>query len=288
MDAAYYPFIAITLTMTGYFLGGRVRGITHMAIPFKEPISMLLALLSATPYIVQYYYPMYCIFDAYGIGYYSSLAGFWTGYIVGYARNQVDMIYVAVHKIVEMDQDIHYLVRYVNKQGQTCWQPQSFWGCCKTVFFGIHNPLQLTGNIYRTRHVSIRKIVMRIEADAVDVAGLEFNEGVVKKGPFKFKIVSRKYVPSPNVTDVPYNFIVNATGFNELFTSYANLEREAMESKSELLMSTVKGGAQLLNAMSVNNISQPMLERIKVDLEQLIDEDNKKQAKKVMKKEAEQ
>jgi len=281
IDEYAIPILMVGLTLIGYFIGGHFRGITHMTIPFKEPLSLILAFISSMPWIVQEYAPDLAVIDADSVWTISIIMGFWVGYIIGYLQNQVDIIYISVHKIVEMEQDIHYLVRYTNKYGQTCWQPQSFWGCCKTVFFGIHNPLSLTGNIYRTRHVSIRKIIMRIQADAVDVAGIETEENIVNRGPFKFKVVARRYVPSPNVTDVPYNFIVNAVGFNELFMECANLQKQAIESKSELLMSSIKGGATLLNAMSVNNISQPIVEKLRLDLQSAIDEKTKKEARKI-------
>ena len=268
----YVPFIAIGLVVLGYFAGHLFRDKTHSMIPFAEPLSYILLAVTLAPVFIMAFAPEMAVVDPFDITTLSALAAFWVGYICGYLQNRVDMLFVGVHEIVERTQDIHPIVRYTNKQGQQCWQPQGFKEICKTVFFGIHNPLTLTGNIYRTRHVSMKNVFIKIEADAVDVAGLEINEFEKEIGhlfghTFKMRVEGRKYTPSPNCTDSPYDWIVNAIGYEDLFTEYTELQVQAAEAKAQLQGAQIKGGAMVLNALAGRTPSNIFMEEFADEFE---------------------
>ena len=40
------PFVVICLWPVGYFLGRRVRGIAHVYVPFKDPVSLTVLTLA--------------------------------------------------------------------------------------------------------------------------------------------------------------------------------------------------------------------------------------------------
>lgn len=278
---AWMPFATIGLVLVGLFVGGRFRGITHSLMAFNEPLSYILLLVTLSPYIP----------DAFGIGTTPAVfydinllavyAGFWTGYLIGYMRNPQDIIYVAVHQIVERTQEIEPIVRYTNREGRMCWQPQGFKEICKTVFFGIHNPLQLSGNIYRTRHVSMRSIFLRLEADTVDLAGIEVNDYEETRWRFRFRVQSRRYIPSPNCTDSPYDWYVRAEQYEEVFVKYADLQTNNAELQASLQTAQIEGGAMVLNALAGKNPSSIFMDELKVDMQEIV---GKRQRSKDMKR----
>jgi hypothetical protein len=271
----FIPFIAIVLVVVGYYLGHMFRDTTHSMIPFNEPLSYILLAISLAPLFVEAYFPQLAFVDPFDPEVLAVFLGFWVGYIIGYMQNKVDLLYVGVHNIIELEQDVHPIVRYTNKQGQSCWQPQGFKEICKTVFFGVHNPLQLSGNVYRTRHVSIKSIVIKLQADAVDVAGLEINES--EKVVFrifghevKMKVEGRKYQPAPNCADAPYDWYLNAMKYEDLFTEYAELQVQAAEAKAAIQGAQIKGGASVLNALALRNPSNIAMDALGDDFETFI------------------
>lgn len=277
----WMPFATIGLVLVGLVVGGKFRNVTHSLVAFNEPLSYLLLLLTLTPYMPDLFEIGRTPDIFYDVNVLAVYAGFWTGYLIGYMRNPQDVIYVAVHQIVDRTQEIEPIVRYTNKEGRMCWQPQGFKEICKTVFFGIHNPLQLSGNIYRTRHVSLKSIFLKLEADAVDLAGIEINDFEVTKWIFKFHVQSRRYIPSPNCTDSPYDWFVNAERYEEMFERYADLQVNNAELQASLQTAQIEGGAMVLNALAGKNPSSIFMDELKVDMQEIV---GKRQRSKQMKR----
>lgn len=277
----FVPFIAIGLVIGGYYLGHIFRDTTHAMIPFNEPLSYILLAITLTPLFLTAYVPQWAFVDPFDPEVLAVFLGFWVGYCIGYMQSRVDLLYVGVHNIVELEQNIEPIVRYTNKQGQSCWQPQGFKEICKTVFFGVHNPLQLSGNVYRTRHVSMRKIVLKLDADAVDLAGLEINESekvvfTILGHEVKMKVEGRKYLPAPNCSDAPYDWYLNAMKYEDLFTEYAELQVQAAEAKAAIQGAQIKGGAAVLNALALRNPSNIFMEELGEDFETFVKNRNMK------------
>ena len=265
-------FVAIGMSLAGYFIGRRVRDITHMAMPFKEPVSLVILMIASLPWIMD--------MDLSGYGMWPTIleCGFWTGYLLGYLTNTVDLLYIAVHRIVEMETDSDYIVTYRDNHGRLCWQPQTFWGSCRTVIFGIHNPLILNGVIARKRKLRVHKFgmpVIRMEVidqadmqihDSSSFEGEGYNPYIVKKGPFRFRIVEREYTPSPNMTDAPLLFYSRAEGYQQLFTQNAKLAMEAAESKAAVEQTAIQVALDIMNATTEDSPSEVFLNDLGADL----------------------
>lgn len=260
----------IGLFFLGTFVGGRFRGATHSIIPFAEPLSYMLLTLTLLPLILTEYAPGHAFIDTGSLWYPVYSIGFWAPYIYGYLSNQMDVVYVAVHRIVEKEQDIEPLVRYVNRRGQQCWQPQGFLNICKTVFLRIDHPLVFPGG--RTRHISMRNVFIRIEADAVDLAGLEVNVTQVRRLHFfTFNVEARKYVGAPQVGDSPYDWFIKAAEYENIFTSFHELQVQAVESRAALQMARVKGGADIYNTLAGMKPQNEIFDQLGTDFENQVE-----------------
>ena len=284
----WMPFATIGLVLVGMYIGGVFRNRTHALVAFNEPLSYILLALTLTPYMLDVFEIGKTPDIFYDPNILAVYAGFWVGYLIGYLRNPQDIIYVAVHQIVDRTQDIEPIVRYTNRDGRMCWQPQGFKEICKTVFFGIHNPLQLSGNIYRTRHVSMRSVFLKLEADTVDLAGLEINDYEETRWKFRFHVQSRRYIPSPNCSDSPYDWFVRAEQYEEVFVKYADLQTNNAELQASLQTAQIEGGAMVLNALAGKNPSSIFMDQLKVDMEEIVGRRQRSKQMKRTSKEAQQ
>lgn len=297
MDPTTITIISVALTLAGYFIGRRVRDMTHIYLPLKEPVTWILAILSASPWIFH--------MDLSGLDNLpvSALAGFWTGYFVGYISNQVDLMYVAINLISSNEETADSLVVYRNSQGQLCWQPQSFWGACRVALFHVDNPLELNANIQRKRKLSVHKELMpKIVIHVVDLAQLEVHtaeeyaqQGVpreknplmVKKGPFWFKLESRKYTPSPIDILPPGAYWANATGVDELTQEVARFHMQTAENQILLEKMAMEQAMKLLNALITDSPSKEFVEELGAKLRD-IDSQKKREIREFVEEEAEQ
>ena len=108
------------------------------------------------------------------------------------------------------------------------------------------------------------------EADAIDVAGVQVEEHEETRWRFRFKIESRTYLAVPYCTDAPYDWILNANKYEDLFMEYAKLQVSAIESESELNVAMVKGGGVALSAMASKNPDKIFLEELGLKLEDML------------------
>ncbi|MDO5862535.1 MAG: hypothetical protein Q4Q58_07085 [Thermoplasmata archaeon] len=268
----------IFLPILGYFVGFRFRGLTHSILPFMEPLTYILIALTLLPIFIYGFWEDWSVsvgFNPFDLDFVALYLGFWLGYLIGYMQNETDVIYVGVHQIVDRTQDIEPIVRYYNSNGQMCWQPQGFLNICRTLFFGIHHPLQLSGSINRTRRVSMRNQFFKITADTIDLAGMEEHETEVVKCHIHFTVRARKYIPSPNCTDSPYDWIVRAQEYEDVFVEFQEMQVAAAESKAAMQSAMIKGGALIYNALATKTPSNMVME----DLGREFEEDVKAKAK---------
>lgn len=270
LDSVVMGFPAILLVFVGHIVGANFRNRTHAMVAFNEPLSYIVLLLTLGPYVGDVIWPGSTPEVFYSLWVILLMLAFWSGYLVGYMLNPQDIIYVGVHQIVEMRQDIEPIVRYYNKEGKLCWQPQGFKEICKTVFFGIDNPLQLSA-VSRTRHVVLKSVFLKLEADTIDLAGMEINDYEVEKWGIKFHVQGRKYIPSPNCTDSPYDFLVRSNEYESMFTQYAELQVANAELHTALQTAQVKGGAMVLNALASKDPSSIFMDELGVQMEELVD-----------------
>ena len=263
-------FAMVTIPLVAYCIGQKVRDRSHSVIPFKDPLSLTLLAISFIPLVLWTLGRE--IVDPFDPWMLAALFGWWAGYCVGYCSSSVDMIYVSVHQIADRTQDVDYVVRYWNKEGQMCWQPQSFIAICKTMIFGIHNPLYLV-QVQRTRRVTVHQFMRpKVTVDAIDLAGIESNEYTIKRGTrgrINWTVEALRYTPSPHCTDAPYDWIANALGYEELFQNYASLQVEHLETNAKLRVATMKGSGELLSAMGAKAPSPVVMEQLGIDIERL-------------------
>jgi len=270
----------IPILVIGYVAGTKARAITHSCKPFKEPLSLIGVTITAI-IITVILLAFRNLVDTLGVWLGIFVAAAWAGYLLAYKRNNHDdIIWVALHQMVERTQEIEPLVIYHNREGQKCWQPQSFKEICKTTLFGIDNPIQIMGNVNRTRYVSFTdQNGVKKECDAVDMADLEVDVYEVEKFGRTFVVESRKYIPAPTCTDAPYDFILRTLEYDDVFTEYTKLQVEASEHQAAIQMAQVKGAAMILNALSASDPSQYYTEILGNRMEEQL---NKRNAHKVV------
>jgi hypothetical protein len=266
------PFLLTGIAFGGYWLGNKVRDYAHVMIPFKDPCSLSIFALMLLPFWIDLLAPEYAIFfHCDNIWYLSSLLAALTGYVIGYCLNSINMVYVGVHHILDRTQDIYPIVYYYGPDGKMYYQSQKFRDIVKTMIFKVRYPLNFPINqIVRTRHVMMCKIFMRLDAKTVDLAGHEVTISEKKVGFIKFKVESHKYTPSPNCTDAPYDWIIRAVEYEDIFTEFTEMQVQAMESKAELKVASVKGGAMVLGALAKKSPSNMFMDELGIDLEETL------------------
>ena len=270
----FMPFVVIALWPAGYFLGRKVRDFAHVMIPFKDPVSLLILFLGCALMCLPVYHLGLDWQDQVTVWTLSSTLGFLLGYIIGYCSIGIDVVQVAVHSITQNDMESYPLVYYYSREGRLCWQPQDFRSIFKSMVLGVHNPLNFPlGSIYRKRHIYLRTLFMKQEVDVVDLAGMEVNETEVVKGRIHFRVEARKYIPSPNCTDAPYDWIVRASEYEDVFMKFSEVQVEAIEAKAALSRAAVRGGGEILTALGAKNPSQWFMDDLGIDLRKSLNQD---------------
>lgn len=261
------PFVVVVLALLSYFVGRRIHEAAHCMVPFNDPVSLILLLASLVPMILGIW--GLATVDPFGVWYLASLFAFWGGYSIGYCSVRADLVYYAVHQIVERTQTIDYLVVYYNREGRMCWQPQSFRAICKSMIWHVDNPLELR-QVQRTRHVEVHQFLRpKVTVDAIDLAGMEISEYTEKRRWVEWKVTALRFTPSPHCTDSPYDWIANALGYEELFQQYSSLQVENLETNAKLRTAAMRGGGELLSAMGAKTPSTVVMEQLGLDLEEM-------------------
>ncbi len=283
---AVMPFAISLLTLGSFFLGKKVRSYGNVIYPWMDPISVLLTLAVLLPWYRENvpFLAGFSFIDPDSIWVQATALGIACGYFIGYILNQPNIVYVGVHNIPNKTQEVYPIVYYYRDEedGTHMYiQPQSFPAVIKTMVFGIRYPLDLPLNlIQRKRHVSIRKIMIRADADEIDLAGHEVTHHKVKRGPFTFTFESHKYIATPYAMDAPYDWILNASKYDELFTRFNEMQVESMESKSELQMASVKGAGDILKALGRKVPNTMFLDELDVNLSRSMERERQKNRKK--------
>ena len=271
----YIALAVIFLVVIGYLVGHKFRDLTHSMIPFNEPLSYIVLAVTLVPLILGYYAPDLTELDPFDLSFLYLYLGFWVGYLIGYLQFSSDLLYVTVHDMVNHTEDTHPIVRYTNKFGQQCWQPQGFKEICKTVFLGNHNPLSLSASVNRTRHHKLRTEFIKQEADSVDMAGLDVQESedvlfTLFGREVHMKKESRKYTPAPSATESKREWIVSAMRYEDIFKDYSRLQTEAAEARAKLQGAQIKGGAMVLNTLADKNPGHMLMEVYSEDFEEFL------------------
>lgn len=280
------PFAISLLTLGSFFLGKKVRSYGNVIYPWMDPISVLLTLAILSPWYRDSISILanLSFLDPDNIWVQATVLGIACGYFTGYILNQPNIVYVGVHNIPNKTQEVYPIVYYYRDEedGTHMYiQPQTFSAVIKTMIFGVRYPLDLPLNmIQRKRHVSIRKILIRADADEIDLAGHEVSRHKVKRGPFTFTVESHRYIATPYATDAPYDWILNASKYDELFTRYNELQVESMESQSELQMASVKGAGNILKALGRKVPNNMFLDELDVNLSKSMEREKLRNRKK--------
>lgn len=263
------PFLAVGLVVAGYYIGGFVRARAHVLVPMSDPVSLIILIGWLIPALVGLFDEEY-LWIVTDLSYWAMLAAFMVGYVIGYAREQADVVYVGVHSITDPMEDVSWIIRYTAPDGRQCWQPQGFLEVCKTMILGIHNPLDLRA-VQRYRHVTAKRpFFPMFEADVIDMADLRVEVSEVQKWRFSFKVESRKYVPSGNLTEPYYKWIVGALQMEEMASEYAELQTKAAEYQAALQTAQIKGGAAIITALSAKDPSQAYMDELSMDLDEIV------------------
>lgn len=208
------PLVLAFVSLFAFILGGHVRSVVHMVWPFQDPVSMMLWILCALPFILDYY--GHRLFDPYDMWYIAFVVAFVLCYCVAYFRGEFNMVYIDTHTIISEDdpdgaQDTDYYVYYWNKEGQMCLQEQTIRAAIKSLC-GIHCPLRLDiGQIRRARRQTVHFLGLpKKTIQSIDMVEKTVTESIVKKGPFKFKVRSYAFTPSPGCIDTTADWLVSA------------------------------------------------------------------------------
>ncbi len=208
------PLVLAFVSLFAFILGGHVRNVVHMVWPFQDPVSMLLWILCALPFVLDHY--GYRIFNPYDMWYIAFVVAFVLCYCVAYFRGEFNMVYIDTHTIVSEDdpdgaQDTDYYVYYWNKDGQMCLQEQTIRAALKSLC-GIHCPLRLDiGQIRRARRQTVHFLGLpKKTIQSIDMVEKNVTESIVQKGPFKFKVRSYAFTPSPGCIDTTADWLVSA------------------------------------------------------------------------------
>ncbi len=226
------PLVLAFVSLFAFILGGYIRSKVHMVWPFQDPVSMTLWTLCALPFILDHY--GYRLFDPYGMWYISFVVAFVLCYCVAYFRGEFYMVYINAHTIISEDdpygaQDADYYVYYWNRDGQMCLQEQTIRAALKSLC-GIHCPLKLDiGQIRRARRLTVHFLGLpRKTIQAVDMVEKKVTEGVVKKGPFKFKVRSYSFTPAPACIDTTASWLVSAAEQRKLVNNLVQCEAQIL------------------------------------------------------------
>ena len=260
------PFALTGISLASYFIGIRIREAAHAVIPLYDPVSLMLIALSCIPCTLGLC-GVQLPFDPFGIWPNAILASWWVGYMLGYMSVRTDLVYVSVHNLVNRTQRVFHIVRYYDRDGRSCWQSQKLSAICKSMFLHVDNPLSLA-QVQRTREISVQQFMRpRVCVDAIDLAGMESREYTVKNRWVNWKVKELKFIPSPHCTDSPYDWLVNAQAYEELYQNYTALQVEHLETNGKLRTIAIRGAGEVMSSMGMRSPSNVVLEQLGIDIE---------------------
>ena len=270
------PFLLTCLSLASYFIGIRMREASHAVVPLYDPVSLTLIAISVLPWFLDSC-GVHLPYDPYGVWPCAILMAWWVGYCLGYLSVQTDLVYVAVHNLVNRTQRVFYVVRYYDRDGRQCWQSQSLVAIFKSMVLHVDNPLQLV-QVQRTREISVTQFMRpKVCVNAIDLSGMETSEYTVRNRWIDWKVKELKFIPSPHCTDAPYDWIVNATAYEELYQNFSTLQVENLETNAKLRIIAMRGVGEILSAMGLKSPSNVVLQDLGIDIEEMFGSKLKKQ-----------
>lgn len=248
------PILLSFVSLGAFVLGGKVRDIIHVVMPYKDPITLLLMTLVFSPVVL--WFAGIKFLNPTNLWYIAFAVAFILCYSLAYIKGELNVVYVNVHTIISEKfpngaEEIKPVVYFWDKNGNQCLQEQSFKEIMKAVLFGIHSPLRLdTGMIRRTRPVFMQKLLYpKLSVEAIDVVEEKIAETTVKKGLFKFKVRSYSYIPAPSCIDTTQNWLVSAYNQENLVKELTRKEAQLLETKTSAMSSFYAKSADLLVEM---------------------------------------
>ena len=288
---SFLPYICIFIVLASWFFGKKIRSITNTIIPFMEPVSYGLVILTC---ILMANVDFELILPI--------IVSFWVGYLVGYVfLGDVKSEWVGDHDIEGAAQNIREVV-YYEENGRLFLQPQSFWDVCKHLFFGVKWPLTMPINaIYRRRHVAFHGRFFKLQADTVDMIDHEripiyhdcFKIGTYKldrngnnrygddsiigkpRYLFHFKAYHDIYRIAPYNTDAPYDFIRKTSIYKKAIKELADAKLENIDLEIEKVLRTTEGGAIMLSKLVKLTPEDLYMSPLVDEIENVIKKENK-------------
>lgn len=244
MLEAILPVLLAFVSLGAFELGTRVRNYVHVVMPYRDPLTVLLALAVLSPAIASW--AGHEFIDPTDIWYIAFAIAFLSCYSLAYIRGELNLVYVNVHTIISDRfpagaQEIKPVVYYEDRYGNLCLQEQSFKEIIKSVFFGIRSPLRLSlQSIQRERYLSVQKVLYpKVELNPIDVVEEKIEESVVKRWIFSFKVRSYSYTPAPMCIDNTQQWLVSAY-------SQENLTKEVTRKEAQLLECQIASRTQFI------------------------------------------
>ena len=243
MLEAILPVLLAFVSLGAFELGTRVRDRVHVIMPWKNPLTLLFALIVLSPAIAYAAGHQFMELD---IWYAAFAIAFLSCYSLAYIRGDLGLVYVNVHTIISERfpagaQEIKPVVWYEDRDGRMCLQEQSFKEILKSVFLGIRSPLRLdVRSIQRERYLSVQKVLYpRVELSPIDVVEEKIEETVVYRWFFKFRVRSYSYTPAPPCIDSTQRWL--ATGYN-----YDYMVKENTRKDAEILEAKIGARSQFI------------------------------------------
>lgn len=235
MLEAILPVLLAFVSLGAFELGTRVRDRVHVVMPWKDPLTLLFALIVLSPAIA---YAAGHQFMELNVWYAAFAIAFLSCYSLAYIRGDLGLVYVNVHTIFSERfpagaQEIKPVVWYEDRDGRMCLQEQSFKEILKTVFLGIRSPLRLdVRNIQRARYLSVQKVLFpKVEMEAVDVVEEKIEETIVNRWIFKFKVRSYSYTPAPPCIDTTQRWLATEYNYDYMVKENTRMTAEVLEAK---------------------------------------------------------
>ena len=235
MLEAILPVLLAFVSLGAFELGTRVRDRVHVIMPWKDPLTLLFALIVLSPAIA---FAAGHQFMELNIWYAAFAIAFLSCYSLAYIRGDLGLVYVNVHTIVSErypngNQEIKPIIWYEDSFGNLCIQEQSFKEIIKSVFFGIRSPLRLNlGDIRRERHISVQKVLYpKVEMDSIDVVEEKIEETIVQKWFFKFRVRSYSYTPAPMCIDSTQGWLNSIYNYDHVVKEITRKEAQIVEAK---------------------------------------------------------
>ena len=238
------PFALAFLSILSFQLGSAVRRRVHVMLPWKDPCTLFLVILSLSPVICDL--AGHHIIDTTNVWYLAAIVSFLSCYFIAYLRGEFDMVNIGVWNGGDLTG--RPIVYYYGPDGRMYLQEQSFKEILKTVFLGIRSPLEFPADIQRTNKVDVQKVLYpRISMDLVYLIDEEVTESeVTKLRYFRFKVRSYRYDVAPQNIDPSALWMIDREHNRILMKELSRQEAALFEAKQDAMTGMIATGTDLV------------------------------------------